>query len=497
MKKILLFNFLFFFGYQLVSSQNISGKVIDLISSDAIENVAIQTDNKTGTISDKFGKFTLEINKAKFLTFSCLGYESKTISAKELENLNFVIALTEASNQLDEIYLNLAKISLDSLLIKATKSMKENYISGTLKQKFYAIESSKIHFKNVDLDLKSSTLLSKKNKELAKKELAVFSKKVIESNPNFSTEFMGILTSKNFYSQKVHKSYLIKKTDSLIGIRQLKSTEDFTINNVQDKLQALVLNYLNKKHSYKVKSGWFKVDDSVSFNQHKNDFNLKNSYTHFKPLRYTDEAIKKAQFFKNDDENNFLSTKYYNHTKENNILLGTSKNYVVSFSPRKSKTKYIGKIYINSTDFSITKIEYQYAKGKQGEHFNLKLLLGIKFSENKKTGILYYKKNKHNKHHLVYFKEDVGNYTYANRPFKFIENSSEKNKIKFNVKIELAMDKTTEVLFNDVLEIKESEFKPLKKEDVNKRIDYISENELKNYPWKNRKVIIDSLKDWE
>ena len=61
--------------------------------------------------------------------------------------------------------MNLAKISLDSILIKTQKSMKENYVSEALQSNFYVRENSYIDFKKLELDLDKSTLLTRKNEK--------------------------------------------------------------------------------------------------------------------------------------------------------------------------------------------------------------------------------------------------------------------------------------------------------------------------------------------
>ena len=107
-------------------------------------------------------------------------------------------------------------------------------------------------------------------------------------------------------------------------------------------------------------------------------------------------VYKRATFFKYNNETNFLNTKYYKHQLLDNEFLKDGNQYVIYFKPRKSKAKYEGKIYINPEDFTISKVNYQFAKGKKGESLNLKLLLGVKYSENKQTGTLLYQKNQNN-----------------------------------------------------------------------------------------------------
>ena len=60
------------------------------------------------------------------------------------------------------------------------------------------------------------------------------------------------------------------------------------------------------------------------------------------------------------------------------------------------------------------------------------------------------------------------------RPIKFKENSATKNKVKFEIKIELATKETTEVLISDEFAIEAEETKPVKKNTPAKRFAYMS-----------------------
>ena len=163
--------------------------------------------------------------------------------------------------------------------------------------------------------------------------------------------------------------------------------------------------------------------------------------------------------------------------------------YVVSFKPRKSKSKFSGKVYINPYDFTIKKLIYKYAKGKRGEHVNLKWLLGIKYSENENSTILLYQKNEIGKVYTSYFKQTIKNYAYINRPIKFIENAKEKEKVKFNIKVEVIMNEITEVLLNNTSSVPEESITTNKKEDFNRRKQYISKEAYLASNWKNRRLI--------
>ena len=88
LKKILFVCFVSF-GYFTINAQKISGKVYTQNSLRPIEKVAIATNLKTGAVSNSQGKFILNLKNVKELTFSYLGYETKTIFVDDFKKQNF------------------------------------------------------------------------------------------------------------------------------------------------------------------------------------------------------------------------------------------------------------------------------------------------------------------------------------------------------------------------------------------------------------------------
>src|SRR5690606_27753862 len=56
--------------------------------------------------------------------------------------------------------------------------------------------------------------------------------------------------------------------------------------------------------------------------------------------------------------------------------------YIIKFAPAKRKGKYMGTLYISEKDYAIVRADYTLGKGKTLGGVNLKLLLGVKQSEN-------------------------------------------------------------------------------------------------------------------
>ncbi len=88
-------------------SQTLVGRVIDNVSQEPVETVAVYFDNTTiGTTTNENGEFSIAYTDAvqSTLVISYLGYEKVFITDYRNRN-NVTIELTEATNSLDEVYI--------------------------------------------------------------------------------------------------------------------------------------------------------------------------------------------------------------------------------------------------------------------------------------------------------------------------------------------------------------------------------------------------------
>lgn len=192
-----------------LNAQKISGYVFSKTSNKPIDRVAIITNNKTGTVSDKLGNYNLQLKNATKITFSSLGYQSVTLTINDLINQKYKVYLFENINQLAEIELKFDKISLESLIQKTVDSMRKNYITFSNKQDIYVYENQKIDFNKLELDLESSSLLNKQNRKLAQKDFENFSKNLKNISPEFSKEFYAKINTQSIKPKKLIKKFLL------------------------------------------------------------------------------------------------------------------------------------------------------------------------------------------------------------------------------------------------------------------------------------------------
>lgn len=225
-----------------------------------------------------------------------------------------------------------------------------------------------------------------------------------------------------------------------------------------------MLKYLDTTLTYKLKTGLFKIEDSLSLkddsakNKDKNEYEINNLRSE------ANSILKQSQFGENSILTNILDNSLYEYKLENISNFNNELLYAISYKPKRSKSKYSGKLFITDENYAITKVDFEFADGKRGEKFNLKLILGVKYIENMRKGTIIFQKNLENKYQPQYIKYEEGRYFYVSRPLKFIENSPKKNKTSFDFTIEGNILTKAELLLTSSTKISAEQFENLKEE---------------------------------
>ena len=271
MCRTLLLFLLFQLAFNFLNAQNFTAKIIDRNTQNPIPFAAIQFDEKSGSISNEEGFFTIDLeNKSAVnLTISCLGYSNITIATQKISQNNFVIRLDEAINQLDEVYLSNRTPNPDSIIAHVNRNIKDNYQIPLVKHSIFSRETTYATFKDVDFDLDKATHVNKTQMERANKSLDSLEHYITNNKSIHFADFQGDLfvKSKDSVKLKVNKA-----------TRLIDQNTDFSIKKIQSKTQNLVLKYLDSSKTYKLKSGLFKIEDSMSLSSGKNKSEKHNQY---------------------------------------------------------------------------------------------------------------------------------------------------------------------------------------------------------------------------
>ncbi|WP_434036776.1 Kelch repeat-containing protein [Formosa sp. 4Alg 33] len=142
--------FLFLLSVVTLTAQNITGTVLDRDTNLPLEDVNIYS--KTigqGTVTNEKGEFELQIPKAKetaLISFSSVGYETKTYTREQIKSLNYIIFLSKINEALEEIVLYSELELQEALPYKKVASLEEgvhHFGATMLGHKIYVVGGDK------------------------------------------------------------------------------------------------------------------------------------------------------------------------------------------------------------------------------------------------------------------------------------------------------------------------------------------------------------------
>jgi len=482
LKHLLLLLFLSFSS--ILISQNYSGSILDSVSKQPIPYAAIQFNTTTnGVISNLDGNFSIYLkntNESDVLNISCLGFTSKSISIKALNERGNIIYLGEHLNQLDTVILTKNNPSSDSIIARTNKNIKTNYFPNNKAYKIFHRSAAYMDFDELNFNIDKASGMRKSKLEGANKSLDSLTNAVINGDIASYIDIAGTF----YVSDTKNKKLRIDKATML-----LDKNKDFSMETIEKKGKEIILKYLDPEASYKVKTGFFKVEDSLSLEKEikKAEEEDLNKELDLKDLNErTFRQLGKGFFNEDNFMRQVINPDLYKFELKETTFFMDDMVYVVTFKPRKSSSKYRGTHYISSTDYGILRTDFHFAKGKRGQKFNLRLLLGVKYIENASKGTILYHKNSEGYYQLKYVYRDIGRYIYVHRPFKFIENSAKRNKIAFDFLLEGSIREKHELLL--------LEKQPLSKADYDsyEQAENVNYQELDHYDasiWSDYNVI--------
>lgn len=492
MKRTLLTSLLVLLIHLSGIAQNITGKIIDAKSNESIPYANIKVSESENLISNGEGFFTLSESNSDdktVLTVTYLGYVSKQLTISELKNQDNTIKLEPGVFELDNVDVSNVKPDPNSVMAEVRKNLKRHYGGNgvPLKNTMFIREANSFKPAKLDIEITKSTGFTKSALKSANADVASFTSRLLSSPPQ---EFTDMLC--NYYTGTVtikDKPVFSSKLDVVKATKLKDENRTVALTDMEQMAGNIFLKHLDTTKYYRIKSGLFGSRDTVSL---RKDFNRKK-----KNKKKSELTASKGNLSTFIYENNFLQSskmdfvskpELYEYAYEGAVY--STRNefvYVISFKPKKSKAKYIGKLYVSETDYAVLKVDYDLAKGKTVSGVNLKFLLGIKASENVSKGTLIYKQNPSaDGYYLQYAAVETGQYFYINRPLKFIELTDEdRDVVALDMKIEGNTKEITEFLNISQTEITAAAFEKAKEEEF----DYIR---LKRYDpkiWKDYTAI--------
>jgi len=398
--------------FNTLYGQDISGKVIDEETQEPIPYVSIKINNHNGTISNEEGNFSITISEQNSekdsIYFSSIGYTTRAILVQKTTDT--IISLKPEILELSNVYLTGKKLTAEEIIDKVEDNIETNYVINTSKSRFFMRESFKQYYKNLKFNYKKSSI-----KEISK-GLIDSMVNSIPKRTEYYNETLG-----DFYTndERNYKKLSIIKTSKLYNKNQEVSFED-----LQSKFMK-VLNDNVKKDSYlKIKSGFFGtkigvdsiVNSSKNFDKIEKEYEQKNYFNARK--KSINELIKNVFYDDDSDINVIHNSSRYKFIKEDYVYLDGELVYVISFTPKRSED-IKGKLYINTDDFAVMRLDYKNVNPVYDKVFNM---LGVNLNHIRYQGTMIFTKLEENTHYsLKYLSHEDGRSLRLDRPLTIIE----------------------------------------------------------------------------
>ncbi|MDX1332348.1 MAG: carboxypeptidase-like regulatory domain-containing protein [Robiginitalea sp.] len=425
MKSVPVFLFVLLL-FPKVHGQSITARLLDADSGEPIPFATVVTGADRGTITNEEGYLNLDLTslEGSSIHLSCMGYESREVAISTLSTSG-IIQLKPAPIQLNEVRLGGSIPEAEEIIREVRRNLERNYPIHASYELFYR-ESDYMQFDQLDMELEKASDLRRTELEKARKNLEAFSDYIRDSRAVKFLDFNGA-----FQKQPDTSLLQVDRVTELLDAKK-----DFSLEKLQERAQKIILAHLDSTQTYKVKTGVFTVEDSISIkddlaNDHSGD---SISIAHLKGK--ISSAFSVAGLREGQKLYEFLDLEAYRYDLLKPTYFDGNYVYALGFSPRKRKAKYSGTLYVDAATFAILKADYRYAEGRRGEKVNLKLLLGVKYVENMDRGTVIFRRNEQGGYHPYYIHKEYGNYVYLHRSLKFIENSPTHKKVRFDFLME-------------------------------------------------------------
>jgi len=451
MQKIILF-LISLFGSVLFYAQNTTGIIKDATTKEPISYATIQISKNNGTISNEEGKFHLNIKKSlkkDSLTVSFIGYKTVSFS---LNNIPKEIFLEQDVINLEAVNLDEKQLSVNEIIQKA----KENYTNNVnglknLKQQIFIRSKSITNMKKFEMEINHA-------KNYDKKMIHRLNKLIDSIKQPMTRNTSTIFTDKLFklYHQNKDSAKLQYEKATILS----NPNTDFSMEGIEKKLTKGFAN-LFKDKIFKIKILFFKVQDSLKTDNLSKE--KKSVVYPFSTLNNLKSLYKQSVYNNNSLLSEILNEKYYDYKITNNLFYNNEFVYEISYSPKRSKAKYKGKIYISDESFAVIKLDFKMLPNKKLEGKSMKWL-GFAYKIYDWNGTLEFYKNDLGKYVPKYINQSKKIYSYMSIPLKFIENTKNKNKLKFKLKntFETLMQVQSEILFLNTQPLSKTEYKKIK-----------------------------------
>jgi hypothetical protein len=406
-----------------------------------------------------------------------MGYRTLVLDRKQFEASAGQLRMEPAAIQLNEVQLGTRIPGAEEIIRLVRERIPVNYPGAGVSYQLFYRESEFMKFEELLLELEKASDLNRAALQQADARLRKLGEDIVSSNARKYLDFSGA-----FRAQSDTSSLL--RVDRVTEL--LDHNKDFSLDNIQERAKRIVLSHLDSTLTYKVKTGLFTIEDSIAPTEEFTNSDPRDS-TNLSYLKGKARGLADIASWKDDTRlREFLDPDLYQYTFLKATYFDGNYVYAVGFEPDRRKAKYTGTLYVDANSFAVLKTDYQYALGRSGEKVNLKLLLGIRFEENLSRGTVIFRRNELNQFLPYFIQQEYGNYIYLHRDLKFIENSPQRKKVRFDLLMEGGVRQTESALLRPLDPLDSA---ALEKEPQPKKVYLVKLDQYEPTIWHDTEVI--------
>lgn len=408
-------------GSHSVYSQTITGILKDKETNKVLPFVNINSNGTYGVISNLEGEFIIQskyLSVGDSLVFSSMGYQSKRMALQDIDEKT--IYLSPTSLELGEVFLTNRQLSPEEILEKVIENTLKNYDSGFKKYSIFKREKDIVENREINIDFKKINFFSRAERKDFNQELENLIHKGDKENQTYQDSYFHVY-------QNEETDF---KLDPVLATRLGDPDKEKSVEKMLEDATKIIQEKLKSAHTFKVKSGLLKIQDSLEIQANSNidSLNIKSSKIELGRL------IKKYDFAQGIGFDFIKKHQNFHYDIEGMTNLDDELVYEINFEPQKNKFKYRGKLYISAESFAVVKMDYQLIEPQKTPGI-LKVTLGIQQELKAFSETAVFQKNQSGKYDLKYVHLLQDEQTFLNRNIQFIENNKSSDRIKLKAKL--------------------------------------------------------------
>jgi hypothetical protein len=339
---------------------------------------------------------------------------------------------TDRRDKLDTILLRPRITNADTLMAFVRRGYEVNHNTARLFMNFKHEKTTIVQPQILKIDLER-TPSSKTKKNQVNDQLLALANELKKKPAKDYRQYTGV------YNGQARAGLYM----NLQSAYSFKNYAQYTaIEELLPKLEKALGDELSKTERYKVRSGILPVDtnimlvlDTAATRTYTDKKGKEQTYTRDKRASVLSGVNNMVQGGKDEfgSRLDLLNTDFYNYEILDFIQTDSLNYYNVAFEPAGRKNKFAGTIRINAADFGILHLKYGFAENRHGHKVNLKLLLGVKFSNPVHDVEITFAKHESGVYYPISILEHTWSQMYAHRPFQF-KNLSNNGRYRFDFK---------------------------------------------------------------